>query len=323
MATTFITLNQIKNYKALSYLTYTGWTRTILSTLAVGSTRNKIIKRSLHRGLPKLVTVPVKCYDNPEIQKSIILEENKNKSLIYRWINKINNKDYLGSSGNAHIRFAKYYDKFILQNMNMSIYKALLKYGHCNFILQIIEFCEPKHVIAREQFYLDNFDFDYNQLSKADSSLGYRHSTETLAKMKGRKNALGFKHKAETKEKLSKISAMYQHNEDSLLKMRENWALRKLKTEVKHNSVSLGPQNLDSICSAQKRKAPHSKKVIVKNIENDQFKIYESITEASISLNLNRSTLRNYINKQCVFTVLTQDVEKVTTQKELFLIDWA
>ena len=54
----------------------------------------------------------------------------------------------------------------------MPIYKAILKYGHSNFIFEIIEFSQPKDVVQREQHYLDLFDFDYNVLEKADSLFG-------------------------------------------------------------------------------------------------------------------------------------------------------
>jgi group I intron endonuclease len=69
----------------------------------------------------------------------------------------------------------------------MPIYKSILKYGHSNFIFEIIEYCDPINVIEREQYYLDHFDFDYNILEKANSSLGFKHTKETLIKMKGRK----------------------------------------------------------------------------------------------------------------------------------------
>jgi group I intron endonuclease len=87
----------------------------------------------------------------------------------------------------------------------MPIYKALLKYGHSQFIFDIIEYCKPKEAIKKEQYYLDNFDFDYNILEKANSLLGYKHTTKTILKMKGRKNALGYKHRLDTIDKLRKL----------------------------------------------------------------------------------------------------------------------
>lgn len=206
----------------------------------------------------------------------------------------------------------------------MSIYKAIFKYSHSNFILEIIEYCDPVNVISREQFYLDNFDFYYNQLSKANSSLGFKHSSVTLAKMKGRKNALGLKHTATTKKKLSLISSSAQHTEDSLFKMRELWALRKFKKEQQaweELSALASPSQQSNCLVTESHKAPHTKKVIVKNIEDNTFKTYNSITEASKFLNLTRSTLRNYINNQNILTILRK-TEDNKIKKEKLLITW-
>ena len=117
------------------------------------------------------------------MQKSLIFKDNKDKSFVYRWINKLNNKEYLGSTANAKRRLLKYYDLSSLKLANMPIYKAILKHGHSNFIFEIIEYCEPNMVLEREQYYLDNFDFDYNVLEKADSIFGYKHTEEARLKM--------------------------------------------------------------------------------------------------------------------------------------------
>ena len=63
------------------------------------------------------------------------------------------------------------------------IYKALLKYGYSNFTLEILEYCDPKDLIKREQYYLDLIKPEYNILIIAGSRLGKKHSEETLAKM--------------------------------------------------------------------------------------------------------------------------------------------
>lgn len=66
----------------------------------------------------------------------------------------------------------------------MAIYNAILKYGRENFLFEINEYCQLKEAIQREQYYLDNFDFKYNVLEKANSMLGYKHTIEILAKIK-------------------------------------------------------------------------------------------------------------------------------------------
>lgn len=72
----------------------------------------------------------------------------------------------------------------------MVINKALNKHKHSNFTLEILEYCEKENVITREQYYLDLFAESpkYNILPIAGSSLGYKHSEETLIKMRERKH---------------------------------------------------------------------------------------------------------------------------------------
>lgn len=50
------------------------------------------------------------------------------------------------------------------------IYFALLKYGYSSFKLEILEYCDSKVLISREQKYLDLFKPEYNILDKAGSS---------------------------------------------------------------------------------------------------------------------------------------------------------
>jgi len=161
-----------------------------------------ISSRKLSRGLPKFHLNPIVSFNDSKADKETIFQTCKDKSLVYRWVNKTNGKDYLGSTSNAKRRLSQYYDFKTLSIFNMPIYKAILKYGHSNFIFQVVEFSEPGDAVQREQHYLDQFDFDYNVLENANSSLGFKHSAETLAKMQGRQNALGFNHSLETLEKL-------------------------------------------------------------------------------------------------------------------------
>lgn len=76
----------------------------------------------------------------------------------------------------------------------MVINKALKKYGHSKFRLEILEYCDSLSVIKREQYYLDLLKPEYNVLKTAGSSLGFKHSEESLIKRsearKGKKHPL-------------------------------------------------------------------------------------------------------------------------------------
>jgi len=106
--------------------------------------------------------LPIKLYQNCKLQKSQILQENKNKSGIYRWTNLLNGNSYIGSSKNIRNRLYSYYSKSTLNKSKSLIYKAILKYKHNKFSLEILEYCSPENRFTREQFYLDNYKHEYN-----------------------------------------------------------------------------------------------------------------------------------------------------------------
>jgi len=108
--------------------------------------------------------VPVLSYDDAHAKKFIIFKENINKSGIYIWVNNINNKTYISSSISLTNKFYIYYDLNSLRRMKGSviIYRALSKYGHSNFSLNIIEYCELSILNEREQYYIDVLKPKYN-----------------------------------------------------------------------------------------------------------------------------------------------------------------
>jgi len=270
-----------------------------------------IFTRSLYRDLPKLTITPAVSYKNAKTNKSLIFKDNKDKAFVYRWINKLNGKEYLGSTSSAKRRLNTYYDLKTLGEVNMPIYNAILKHGHENFIFEIIEYCLSEDTIKREQYYLDNFDFEYNVLANANSLAGYKHTAETLAKFKGRKNLLGFKHLAETLEMLREINTGKVHTEEAKEVMRNSWAQRKLKYE-----------NLDLLNEIipSKSKKKGGKIVVITNIATTAATEYLSISEAATVLNLTRVTLRKYIKNKEIFNMLKESDSGLVKEKYLITL---
>nr|YP_009268560.1 hypothetical protein [Beauveria caledonica]AMD61824.1 hypothetical protein [Beauveria caledonica] len=136
-------------------------------------------------------------YHNILLEKSKIFKDNKGKSGIYRWVNKINNDTYIGSSVDLTSRLRKYFSIKGLENKllndNSRIYRALLQYNYSNFKLEILEYCDKELVLVREQYYLDLLQPEYNILKIAGSSLGFKHSTKTLLKFLDRDLKTGSK----------------------------------------------------------------------------------------------------------------------------------
>ena len=108
--------------------------------------------------------IPVVSYSNTDTDKSSIYRENRNKSGVFRWVNKVNGKSYVGSSISLSNTFSIYYSLSSLKRKKGSIiiYRALLKYGYSNFSLDILEYCESNVLIAREQYYVDLLKPEYN-----------------------------------------------------------------------------------------------------------------------------------------------------------------
>ena len=78
---------------------------------------------------------------------------------IYLWINKINNRSYVGKSVNLYLRISKYFSiKYInITKSKMSIGGAISKYNLNNFtlyILEIIDITKSKEYLSeRENFW--------------------------------------------------------------------------------------------------------------------------------------------------------------------------
>lgn len=66
--------------------------------------------------------IPIeKIYNNLNIDKSLILSDNKNRTGVYMWIHKSSSKIYVGSAFNLSRRFTGYYFSSHL-NTNKSMY---------------------------------------------------------------------------------------------------------------------------------------------------------------------------------------------------------
>jgi len=165
-------------------------TRNVIKYKYIGKTN--IIKKRFFFSNVKPLTV----YNNLALNKKHIINENKGKIGIYRWVNKSDGYSYIGSSSDIASRLRKYYCLGYLNNKlltcNSRIYKVLLEQNYSNFYLEILEYCDKKSLIEREQYYLDLLKPEYNILKIAGSLLGFKHSNATLVKFKSRVHKPGY-----------------------------------------------------------------------------------------------------------------------------------
>lgn len=116
--------------------------------------------------------------------------------VIYRIVNGVNGKLYVGSAVNFDKRRKSHLKMLRLgTHHSVKLQNAWNKYGADAFVFEIIAIVDKKEsLIPAEQFYIDlydSFNVGYNCAPKAGSQLGMIHSEETLKKLsmvnKGRK----------------------------------------------------------------------------------------------------------------------------------------
>lgn len=141
-----------------------------------------------------LANKAVKHYANAKIDRDSILGDNKGKSGIYLWYNRKNLKSYIGQSKDLGDpkkgRLLRYYHNSYLNAKNRGgskIRAALLKYGHDNFSVFILEYCSVELLDKREQYWLDLLSPEYNILTNVKSSRGYKHTADSLTRMRGKR----------------------------------------------------------------------------------------------------------------------------------------
>jgi len=139
---------------------------------------------------------PVKIYSNSETQKSLILKDNKDKQGVYRWVNLVNGKTYVGSSVNIRNRMYKYFSVWYLTRFKrIPICSALHKYGYNNFRLEILEYCDKAETLNRENYFINLLKPEYNIMQHAIAPMtGRVHSAETLKLMSVARAGTGSKH---------------------------------------------------------------------------------------------------------------------------------
>ena len=135
---------------------------------------------------------PVYVYDNLDIDsvRKGVLEDTRNLTGIYLILNKVNSDYYIGSAstGKIYTRFARH-----LLNLSGSkiVKNAVKKYKLSSFAFMVLELYPEvideknnKDLLDLEDFYLKSLLPNYNILTEAGSSFGYKHSDLTRINMK-------------------------------------------------------------------------------------------------------------------------------------------
>lgn len=161
----------------------------------------------------------------------------------------------------------------------------MIKHGYSKFKLDILEFCDPSDVIAKEQSYIDNLKPDYNILQVAGSLFGYKHTEESLAKMK----EIALNRSDETKAKLREaaLGKPHIHTEETKIKLRDAMLGKKHTEETR--------KNLRGIQANRIKQPVAGVKIEVNDTQTGEISFYDSLRLAAIGLNSNHTNISNYI----------------------------
>jgi group I intron endonuclease len=187
----------------------------------------------------------------------------------------------------------QYYNiKYITRAAKSSlICRALLKYGYSSFRLEILEYCDPSSIIEREQYYIDLLKPEYNILQVAGSLFGYKHTPESVEKMR----EIALNRSDETKAKLREaaLGKRYNHTEETKIKLRDAILGKKHSEETK--------KKLRIIQSNRTKHPAPGFKIEVKDMETGQTFLYDSIRTAGKELDSNHNSIRYNLDNGKLF----------------------
>jgi len=230
---------------------------------------------------------PVIVFTNADTQKLEILKYSKGKTVVYMWTNTRNGKRYVGSAQDLTRRLTMYYSyNRISKDLTMLIHRALLKYGYSSFSLTILECCDLKDLLAREQHYIDTLKPEYNVCPTAGSTLGKLHNEAAKLKISTTKKGTGTE---ETNSMYGKL-----HTEEARIKMAEAKLGVKLTEETieKLRAGAIGRKFTDEHRAKLSASKLNSKKLSVLDLQTGVETPYASINEASRELDLLSDSIR-------------------------------
>lgn len=222
---------------------------------------------------------PVSVYDNlsDKLVRDSIKKDTKDLSGVYLILNKTTKDYYIGSASTSRlsIRFSNH-----LINLTGSklLKLAVRKYGIENFAFIVLETFQEKttivnnkHLLDVEDFYLKSLLPNYNILTEAGSTFGYKHTEVDRIKMKAN-------YSEARRKMIGDLNRGKTLSEATTQKLREIAKLRKPRTFSK--------QALDNMKKT-------SKSIILYNIDNRTvYGEYPSIKDTALAVGCNEKTVR-------------------------------
>ncbi len=194
---------------------------------------------------------------------------------IYKIMNNVNGKCYVGSSIDLHQRRLQHFAALKYnKHINKHLQNAYNKYGSSAFeflVLETIEITDniKEILLNREQFWIDNLSPEYNILQVAGSTLGYHHTEETKKKIS--ESMIGVKKSKEHAEHIKNAQKGKKLTEEHKAKLSE--AAKHRKSMSHHAVINIDGVVYNSIKEASKITGVKYN-TIQKRLKNPKFSNY-------------------------------------------------
>jgi group I intron endonuclease len=227
---------------------------------------------------------PIYCYENLQLDstKKRILADTDNLSGIYLILNKVTLDYYIGSASTN--RFYQRFSNHLLNFNGSKIVKlAVRKYKLSQFAFLILEIFPEivnkennKKLLDLEDFYLKSLLPNYNILTEAGSSFGYKHTEISRIKMKAN-------YSQERRERIGSLNRGKLLSNESKEKLREKALIIKRPIYTQEQKINM---------------KKNSKPIILYNKDYTIYGEYSSIVEAANSINCSDKTIRRALNTE-------------------------
>ncbi len=221
---------------------------------------------------------PVFIYDHLDLDsvRRNIAKETKGLSCIYMILNKETLSYYIGSASTGRIN-SRFTSHLIYLNGSKIIKNSVNKYGLHNFVFIILELFPEivnqennKKLLNLEDFYIKCLLPDYNILTEAGSSFGYKHTEVTRIKMKAN-------YSEQRRRQIGDLNKGKSFSPETIESMRQAALNRK---DI--NYTEQGIFNMKK----------NSKSIIVKETNNVVYGQFNSIVETAEALNCSIKTIQ-------------------------------
>lgn len=219
---------------------------------------------------------PLYMYDNlNKIEtKNSIRKDLKDTAGIYMILNNINMDFYIGSASTNRL-YGRLMNHLFYFNGSKTLKHAVNKYGIENFSFIILEIYPDiinkdnnKKLMNIEDFYLKSLLPNYNILTEAGSSFGYKHTEVSRIKMRSAYS-----------ERRRKLISGLNRGGNLLSEVKHKFNQIASNKEIMYSDKVISNTDMDNKC------------VAIYNLDNTMYGEYDSISEAASDISCSSKTI--------------------------------